>query len=98
MPFHLSELVFEFEAGVREGADDVRSVICDKNPDVDVSTVGDDAALPEPACRGRGKRVSNSAPVTACCHGNRMLHSLPRQVPLLSQNGTLMRVSVRAAR
>lgn len=47
--FHLSKLVFECQASISEGRDDVWPVVYDENPNIDVTAVRDDAALPEPA-------------------------------------------------
>lgn len=51
--FHLSKLVFERQSGAPERRNDVRPEVPDEDADVDVPTVRDDAALPEPACGGR---------------------------------------------
>lgn len=45
--------MFERQAGIRERRDDVRSVVGDEDADVDVMAVRNNAALPEPAYRGR---------------------------------------------
>lgn len=47
--FHLSKLVFECQASIFEGCDDVWPVIDDENPNINVTAVRDDATLPEPA-------------------------------------------------
>lgn len=54
--YHLSKLVFEGQAGVPECCDHVRIEVYNENPDIDITAVWDDTALPEPACRGRERQ------------------------------------------
>ena len=55
--------MFERQAGVPECCDHVRPEVYNENPNIDVTAVRDDTALPEPACRGRERQREA---VTSC--------------------------------